>query len=279
MDLSSTNESDEQESHSSVATDSAKTAGSVILEFFSVLSDRRRFIAYFILVPTFAAIIFALVAPKWYRGTASVLPAEKSMILPELGGMSSLIGTSSIGQALSGLGGTTELDRYMSILSSDRVMLDVINKFDLMKVYHITSYPVESTIKELLGNTDFVVGDHGDLEINAYDRDPKRAADMANYFVEELNKVNAEMHMQNAKAVREFVEQRYNQNLQDVRATEDSMMNFQETHGVIAVPEQLKASIETVASLVGQLTQAEVQTRCVGKAILSCGPYGGYTHA
>jgi len=37
--------------------------------------------------------------------------------------------------------------------------------------------------EELLSNTDFELSEEGSLEISVYDKDPQRAADMANYFV------------------------------------------------------------------------------------------------
>jgi capsule polysaccharide export protein KpsE/RkpR len=92
-----------------------------------------------------------------------------------------------------------------------------------------------------------------------YDKDPKRAADMANYFVEMLNKKNTELQVQNARGNRQFIEERYNKNLSDLAASEDSLKAFQKKYGVIAMPEQTEASIKAAAEITGQLVIKEVQ--------------------
>ena len=70
---------------------------------------------------------------------------------------------------------------------------------------------------------------------------------MANYFVKMLNDINSEMHVQNAKGNREFIEQRYMKNLDDIKAAQDSFKTFQQRTGVVAVPEQVEASIKVAA--------------------------------
>ena len=43
----------------------------------------------------------------------------------------------------------------------------------------------------------------------AYDKDPQRAADMANFFVSELNRIGVELSTQTAREYRRTVEKRY----------------------------------------------------------------------
>jgi tyrosine-protein kinase Etk/Wzc len=162
-------------------------------------------------------------------------------------------------RALSSLTGNSELDRYLAILKSKTVLNAVIQKFDLVQVYDITSYPEEKTTKELLSNVDFSAETEGNLTVTVYDKDPQRAADMANFFVEMLNKVNAQLQVQNAKANKGFIEQRYNKNLRDLAAAEDSMKVFQKRFGVIAMPEQTEASIKASAEIAAQLALKEVE--------------------
>jgi uncharacterized protein involved in exopolysaccharide biosynthesis len=152
-----------------------------------------------------------------------------------------------------------ELDRYSAILKSGRVMGAVIQKFDLVHVYGNTTNAAENTAKELLGNVEIKEEDEGYLSISVYDKSPQRAADMANYFVEMLNKTNAEILAQNARSTRQFLEERYHRNLADLSSAEDSLRIFQTKFGVVALPEQLKASIDAAANLYGQMAKEEVQ--------------------
>ena len=122
-----------------------------------------------------------------------------------------------------------------------------------MHVYDITSYPEEKTVKELLDNVEFKVEDEGNITITVYDREPQRAANMANYFVEMLNKTNTELQVQNARGNRQFIEERYKKNLSDLANAEDSLKLFQKKYGVVALPEQMEASIKAAARLQGSL--------------------------
>jgi tyrosine-protein kinase Etk/Wzc len=236
-----------------------ETSASVLIDFLSVIIKYRKFIFRFILFITVITTGIALLLPKWYKSTASVFPAEKADLLGGLEGIASLAKSFSPGKALSSLSGNSETDRYVAILKSATVLNAVIQKFDLVHVYDITSYPMEKTAKELLSNVEFTVETEGNLTITVYDNDPQRAADMANYFVEMLNTKNTELQVQNAHGNRQFIEERYKKNLSDMAAAEDSLKTFQKNYGVIALPEQVEASIKAVAEITGQLAIKEVQ--------------------
>jgi len=228
----------------------------MILNLFS--RWRMIFLLAAILSIVISAIVAFLITPK-FKSTASVFPAEKADLLGGLEGITSLAKSFSPSKALSSLGSNPETDRYLAILKSGTVISAVIRKFDLVHVYDITSYPGENTAKELLDNVDFTVETEGNITITVYDKDPKRAADMANYFVEMLNKKNTELQVQNARGNRQFIEERYNKNLSDLAASEDSLKAFQKKYGVIAMPEQTEASIKAAAEITGQLVIKEVQ--------------------
>ncbi len=238
-----------------------KPLGASILDFFSVITKYRRFLVWFILLATFITAVVAFFSPKWYKATASVFPAEQASMFPELEGISSIVKSFSGSKKLGGLTGPVETDRYIAILKSSRVLSAVIDKFDLTHVYNTatSSYVVERTTKELVENTDLIVQDEGNLTISVYDKDPKRAAEMANYYVELLNQTNSELLVQNAKGNREFIEQRYQKNLEDLHKSEEAMKSFQTKYGVIAVPEQMDATIKAGAELYGKLAAKEVE--------------------
>jgi len=105
----------------------------------------------------------------------------------------------------------------------------------------------------------FEVGSEGQLVIDVYDQDPQRAADMANFFVKDSQRNHSELHVLNARANRQFIEKRYDKNLLDLRSAEDSLRAFQLKYGVVALPEQLEASIKAMAEIYGTLAVKEVE--------------------
>jgi capsule polysaccharide export protein KpsE/RkpR len=71
--------------------------------------------------------------------------------------------------------------------------------------------------------------------------------------------VSKSLKTQQASFQRQFIERRYNQNIQDLKETENRLKTFQEENGMISLPEQTRVAIETAALLKGQVLSNEVQ--------------------
>lgn len=99
----------------------------------------------------------------------------------------------------------------------------------------------------------------GIISISVSDKDPKRAAEMANAYVEELGKLAAGLSMSGAGKNRLFLEERLATAKADLGRAGDELKNFQARNKMVNVTEQAKASIEGVAQLRGQLAVQEVQ--------------------
>ncbi len=245
-----------------------KALGETLLDFFSVVTKWRKLLVWFVLACTVLAGGLAAISPKWYKSTATVFPAEQTSMFPGLEGISGLSSVLGAGRALSSLTGRgTELDRYMVILKSETALMKVIERFDLTKVYGITAYPREKTMQALLSNTEFESADEGNLAISVFDQDPQRAADMANYFVQVLNEINSSMQGTNAKANREFIEQRVEKCQIDLRVAEDTLKKFQQVSGMIIVPDQSSSSISAVAELYATKARKEVEAAILQRTV------------
>jgi tyrosine-protein kinase Etk/Wzc len=249
-----------------------KPLGATILDFFVIITRWRRFIVWFVLSITFLTAIITLVSPKWYKATASVFPAEQTNLFSGLEGISSLMKNFSPVGKLASLAGPSDAERYVGILKSENALIKVIDKFGLTSVYNISSYPRLNTLKELIGNVQFEITDEGTLQISVYDKDPNRAADMANYFVEILNEINSNLQVQNAKGNRLFIEQRYNKNLEDIRKSEEAFKSFQLKYGVIAMPEQTEASIKAGAAIYAELAAKEIELSILKRTLSDTHP-------
>ncbi len=240
--------------------DAAGPLGVSLLNFLEVITLWRRFIVWFVLACTIITTVVALFMPRWYKSTSSVFPAEQADLFSGLEGVGSLVKSFSSTKKLASFGEPTELDRYVAILKSNTVMDSVISKFNLLTVYDVasSSNKMEQARKELSGNTEIEAQDEGDLTISVYDKVPSKAAEMANYYVQLLNDINSELKVQNARGNRIFVEQRYDKNLKDIRSAEDSLKAFQLKFGVIAMPEQIEASIKAGAEVYAELAKKEI---------------------
>ena len=82
----------------------------------------------------------------------------------------------------------TPNELYVGMIKSRTVYDKVIDRFDLRKVYKLKYQ--EDTRKKLEEAISAKSGKDGIIVITVEDKDPKRAADMANAFVDELKSGN-----------------------------------------------------------------------------------------
>ena len=247
-----------EKSHGSEITSNQNTVGNTFVEFLTISIKYRWFLFWFVLIITVTATTYALLAPKWYKSTTSVLPAENTDFLSAFSGISSLVKNFSPSKGLAALTGNTEFDKYMAILKSQTMIDDVINKFGLKSEYDMKTAYHEKVVKEFLSNIELTVEDEGDLSLSVYDKNAQRAADISNYMIARLNEMNTQISITNAKANREFIEKRYMQNVNDISRLENDMKDFQQKYGVVAVPQQIEATVKAMSSIYGELAQKEI---------------------
>lgn len=227
-------------------------------DYFYVLYKWRRFIIINVFILTLIAVIISFLLPVQYKATATVMAPRKTDIFGGLGMFSQSI--REFAPFLRGLSGTQlPLFTYLAILNSRTAMEKVVSKFDLFKVYGIKDSSMEKAVKKLRGNTDFEIDENGVLVINVYDEDRKRAADMANYFIEVLNEINIKLNTEEARNNRIIIEKRYLQNLADLKSAEDTLRKFQQKYGIYYLPEQAKVAVEAAAELEAQIIAEEVK--------------------
>jgi len=247
----------EQKSILAEQTETPKEGNSFV-EFLTVTIKYRWFLFWFVFIITASALTYALLAPKWYKASASVLPAENTDFLSAFSGLSALAKNFSPSKGLAALTGNSEFDRYLVILKSSTMVDDVIKKFDLRKEYDFEVKDYDKVVKAFLSNLELEVQDEGNLTVNIYDKNPNRAAKMVNYMVAKLNEINTTLSVSNAKANREFIEKRYLQNVADINNLENDMKLFQEKYGVIAVPEQIESTIKSMSEIFSEQAKKDI---------------------
>lgn len=212
--------------------------------------------------------LFWLILPRWYKSVAVVMPPKQKNAF---GLMSTLSRATSSLRSL-GLGASSdELAQFQTILTSRRVFEEVIKKFDLQKVYDLDT--MEKTVKELSGNLEVSTGKEDvSVEITTYDTDPNRSAEIANYFVHVLDKVYLEMSVAEARGNREFLEKRYDQNLEDLRKAEEDFKAFQQKYSAYSIPDQIKAAVQAAAAVQSQIALKEVELGVLARSTSADNP-------
>jgi capsule polysaccharide export protein KpsE/RkpR len=132
----------------------------------------------------------------------------------------------------------------------------LIPQFDLKKLYG--ERRMEDAHKDLAEHTGISVDRKSQIiSITVVDHDPKRAAAMGQAYVEELNRLVAELSTSSARRERIFLEERLQAVSKDLESAEKEFSQFASKNTAIDIKEQGRAMVEAAATLQGQLIAAE----------------------
>ena len=170
--------------------------------------------------------------------------------LGNLGGMAALAGNS--------LGIKNPNEMYVAMLKSRTVEDAMVKRFELMRQYN-DRYPSEAR-KDFEQHTT-VDGSTKDglIHISVEDRDPNRAAELANGYVEQYRDLSEHLAITEAAQRRVFFERQLNQAKENLLGAEEALKRTQQSTGLIQLDSQSRALIESAAALRAQLTAKEVQ--------------------
>lgn len=226
-----------------------------LLDYLQVIARRRRMICWVTGLAFVLSIVISLLLPKIYSSTARIIPPQQDQglmaaMMGQMGGLAGLAGGM--------LGSGTTGDLYVGMLKSEAVKDVIIDKFKLMDVYE-EDYRLD-TYEALDDAATIEIGrKDGIISITVEDEDPARAAEMANAFVGELEKLSVALNITGAGQNRKFLEQRLVKAKLDLARAEDNLKAYQAKNKALDITEQAKVTIGGVAQLRAQLAVQEVQ--------------------
>jgi tyrosine-protein kinase Etk/Wzc len=228
------------------------------LELAIVLAKHKLLIVTITLGAALLSAVVSLALPNVYTGIAKLLPPQQNqsaaaMLLGQLGGLAPLAGNS--------LGIKNPNDIYVGMLKSRTVADNLIARFNLEKLYETNT--MVQTRQELEERSTITAGKDGLISIEYDDEDPKRAAAIANAYVEELQKLSQSLAVTEAAQRRLFFERQVKQAKDDLAKAELAMKLIQEKTGLIKLDDQGKAIIEAVATLRARIVAKEVELRAM----------------
>lgn len=236
-----------------------------LFDYWDVLVARRMLIGSLCFAGIAASLAISLLLPNIFESTASVLPQLESK---EGGMLAALLTSPAAGGMAQNLGlglpsmPTTPTDVFVSILKSRVMADDVIAKFSLMDRYREKT--MVETRKELEDHLRITVTKEKVIKVAVEDTDPQIAADMANFYVANLDRVNRTVTVSKAGQNRAFIERRLAETVESMARAEEALRDFQAKNKTVAVEAQAKVMIEAAAILQGQITAQEVQLQVMG---------------
>lgn len=226
-----------------------------LLDHLIVLAKHKKLVLG---LPAGAAIVAAVVSlllPNIYTATTKVLPPQQSQsattaLLAQFGALMS-----------GGVGPPLALrnpnDLYVGMLKSRTISDSLIARFDLQELYDEKT--MVDTRRQLARNTNIGFGKDGIITIEFEDRDPGRAAAVANGYVEELYKLTTSVAVTEASQRRLFFENQLKQTRDQLAKAEISLRGAIEKGGLAGIDVQSRAILEPSAQLRAQIALREVQ--------------------
>jgi uncharacterized protein involved in exopolysaccharide biosynthesis len=228
--------------------------------YLRLLWEHRRLLAQVALYGLLASTLVAFIIPARYESTARLMPPDNqsaSGLAAAAAAMSGSVGgLAGIAGDVLGLKSTSDV--FVGILTSRTVQDKLIQQFELKKLYW--DRRMEDARKDLAERTGVSVDRKSQIiTVSVWDHDPKRAAAMTQAYVEELNRLVAELSTSSARRERIFLEERLKAVSQDLDAAEKDFSQFASKNTAIDIKEQGRAMVDAAATQQGQLIAAEAE--------------------
>jgi uncharacterized protein involved in exopolysaccharide biosynthesis len=229
-----------------------------LLDLLIVLAERKRIILGVTAAFAIGAIFVSLALPSRYTATVTLLPPQQSSSmgaalasqLGSMGGVAALAGGS--------LGLKNPNEMFAAMFKSRTVEDAMVQHFGLMQEYHAK---FSSDARKAFEGHAAVDGSAKDglIRISVQDRDPRRAADLANGYVDQFRLQSQHLAITEASQRRLFFEQQLEQAKDNLANAEEAMKQTEQKTGVIQLSSQAGALIQSAASLRAQVAAKEVQ--------------------
>lgn len=215
-----------------------------------------------------ASIALAFVVPSHYKSAVRFVPGENSssssgssmmgLLSKAIGGDNSSMGLGL--DAASLLGAKTPGAFYVEVLKSRTVQDRLIKSFDLRSRYNKSTY--FEARKKLASFTDIEEDKKsGVITLTATDYEPGIAAQLANAYVDELNRLAVDLNTSSAHRERQFLEERLSTAKQDLSRASASLSQFTSKNSMVDPQNEGRAVMDAAARMQGELIASATELK------------------
>ncbi len=230
-----------------------------------IIFAKKKEIVRNVVIVSIIAVILAFVMPKTYRTTALIMPPSSTTATGVFSSAADLLAL----QSFQGFSSSSAANTFIAILKSRTIMFSVIDEFDLIEYYGVGNK--EKAHESLMEGANFEIDEEGTIRVTMdvktgwlhFEDDEifckTLSRDITNYFVVKLDEVDKRLKSEKATQHRKFIEDRYYQNIEDLASAEERLKAFQETHNIVALPEQTTASIQVSSEILSRISIQKVK--------------------
>ena len=203
---------------------------------------------------------YTITQPKIYESTAT-------LVAPKEGPGSNLFNVGVASGVLQQIPGVTvpsltpNRDLLVSVLKSRTITQGVVEHFGLQE--HYEARYLQDAIVRLYKATNIWVSKEGAISVRVRDTDRMLAAEIANLYVEQLDRLVARYGTGEAGRQRGFLSEQLARAKVRLDDEEEALRRFQEQNRAVVLQEQTRGAIEAAARLKGEIMAVEVQLQVV----------------
>jgi uncharacterized protein involved in exopolysaccharide biosynthesis len=237
-----------------------------LFDLFAILAKRWKLIVGGSLLAGLVAFGIASVIPPTFTAKTTLLPPQQQQsaaaaALSQLGALAGIAGGAA--------GIKSPADQYVALMQSMTVAHKIIDDFKLMEVYEAKFR--QDARKELAENSRISAGKKdGLLTVEVDDHDPKRAAAIANAYVDGLRRVTNTLAVSEAQQRRAFFEEQLQQTKDKLTKAQIALQGSGFNQG--ALKAEPKAAAEGYARLRAEVTAAEVKLQTMRRMLTENAP-------
>lgn len=233
-----------------------------LLGKLSVLWQSRKLILGTTLAAMIATFAALYLIPNRYTAVAVLNPPDQnpisglSLLGAMKGGMSSGLG-SQVGNVL---GLSSPGQEYIRMMQTRRIEDMLIQQYGLQKVYGQAR--IDEARKVLASASTFSVDRKSNvIEIRVTDRDPNRAAQLANGYANALGTVTATLSAEAGRQEREYFETQLTEAENDLQTATEQLSQYGRKNAALDVDSGAKGIADAIGQLQGQIVASEAQLK------------------
>jgi uncharacterized protein involved in exopolysaccharide biosynthesis len=240
-----------------VAGATSRAYEATVSDYARVVRRHRSLVLAVLALALLVAFAMTITTPKRYEAIATLITPRENASAGLLSGLAAAAGLLQQVPATLPSSLVPNRDLILGVLKSRSVAQTVSEHFGLAARYRVRYS--EDAVRRLRDATTVATSREGVVSVTVEDTDPKLAADMANFYVEEVDRRVAQYNIGEAGRQRAFLSQQLARTKADLDEAEQSLRRFQEQNRAIVLQEQTRGAIEAAARLKGEILAAEVQ--------------------
>ena len=240
-------------------TDTGRDGG--LIDYALVVWRHRRLVGGVLAVGLCLTALVSLLLPRMYESTATLIAPKEGPNTGLLGSLAVVTGLVQQTPNMSVPSLTPNRDMLVSILKSRTMAQTLITRLRLQERYGARY--MEDAIRKLEDHVRILVSKEGVISVRVEDTEPQVAADIANLYLDELDRLVGRYGTSEAGNQRSFLTTQLAQARVGLDSAEEKLRRFQEKNRAVALQEQTRGAIEAAARLKGEIMLAEVQLQVV----------------